>query len=174
LVASLLLLAGCASKLPQEIRQAPPDQPTISQARQQAEGLTGRTVRWGGELVTVTNRTASTELEILGRPLDRDGEPDTGGEAQGRFFADYEGFLDPADYLAGQRVTVSGTLRGVRQGYVGEYPYRYPVVAVSTLYRWPEPQSVGAYPPAYWWPYYDPWWPHRYAVWPYTWSPCCW
>jgi outer membrane lipoprotein len=162
---ALMLVAGCASKVPQAIREAPAKQPTVTEARQAPERYLGSKVRWGGELVAVTNLEGVTELEILARPLDRDGEPDPDAAADARFIARAPGFLDPAEYATGQRVTVAGVVAASRTGLVGEYRYRYPVVEVSALHRWPEAVPAAAYPyypgPYYGWPWYDPWWPHR-------------
>lgn len=164
----LLVLVGCASKLPESIRVAPASQPTIDQARHAADRYVGTAVRWGGELVEVRNQRASTELEILGRQLDSDGEPRPNSNAQGRFIARVEGFIDPADYQSGQLLTVAGKLSGKVSGKVGEYDYLYPVVDVAQVHRWPEPVQNVIYP-AYPGPYYGPWWPHRYYGWPYPW-----
>ncbi|MFM1891695.1 MAG: hypothetical protein RLZ44_772 [Pseudomonadota bacterium] len=162
----LMLLSGCASKVPLAIREAPPDQPSVAAARAAGEPLRGRAVRWGGELVAVRNQAERSELEILARQLARDGEPDPDGPAEGRFIARIEGFVDPADYQSGDRITVSGTLVDRVASKVGDYLYRYPVVEVRQWYRWPEPIPAPAYAP-YPWPYPDPWWPYRPYGWPY-------
>lgn len=174
---ALLALAGCASKVPESIRVAPVSQPSIEQAQQSPQRYAGAAVRWGGELVEVRNSSKSTELEILGRKLDNDGEPRPSSKAQGRFLARAGEFIDPADYQNGQLVTVAGTLNGMVEGKVGEYDYQYPVVDVVQTYRWPDPLQTPVYP-AYPWPYYGPYWPHRYYGpswphryygWPYPW-----
>lgn len=163
-----LALAGCASDLPQTIRVAPAEQPDLATARTDAERLRGRPVRWGGELVELRNLAKASELEILARRLDSDGEPDPDSAAQGRFIARVAGFVDPADFKTGDRVTVAGVLAGTAEGKVGDFVYRYPVVAVRDYYRWPERVARPAYGP-YPWPYYDPWWPYRPYGWPYPW-----
>jgi len=163
-----LALAGCASKLPESIRVAPASQPSVEQARQSPERYAGAEVRWGGELVEVRNHSKSTELEILGRQLDSDGEPRPSSKAQGRFLARVSEFIDPADYQTGQLLTVAGKLNGMVEGKVGEYDYLYPVVDVVQKHRWPDPVLSRVYP-AYPWPYYGPYWPHRYYGWPYPW-----
>jgi len=173
LAAAALLLAGCAAKLPREIREAPPSQPTASDARQDPQRWSGARVRWGGELLGVTNLEQATELEILARTLESDGEPEPDAPADARFIARIERFLDPAEYADGERITVAGRLGGVREGLVGEYRYLYPVVEVEVLHRWPEPVEPAryAYPPYFGWPYHDPWWPHRPLFWHPHWHP---
>jgi outer membrane lipoprotein len=168
-LASVCALVGCASKVPQAIRQAPVGQPVVKEVRLEPQRFVGTRVRWGGELVELANLQGATELEILARPLAGDGEPDLDGPADARFIARWAEFLDPADYEAGQRITVAGVVRGTREGLVGEYRYLYPVVEADALHRWPEPVPIGsyAYPPYFGWPYYDPWWPHY----PHFWRP---
>jgi outer membrane lipoprotein len=162
----LLLLGGCASKVPSAIREAPPDQPTAAAARAATEPLRGQAVRWGGELVAVRNLAKTSELEILARRLAGDGEPDPDSAAEGRFIGRVAGFVDPADYQTGDLITVAGVLAGRVEGKVGDYVYPYPVVEVRQWHRWPEPVQTPAYAP-YPWPYHHPWWPYRPYGWPY-------
>ena len=164
-------LGGCASPVPKTLARAPVDNPSLEQVLRTPERFTGRTARWGGEIVEVRNAKHHSDVAILARALDEDGEPRTGSAAQGRFMARLPGFIDPAEYVAGQRITVFGRLDGTVNAAIGDYDYRYPVLAVSDWYRWPVPRPVNRYP---WWyddpfyrgpfydPFYRPWWPHRY------------
>jgi len=161
----LLGLAACASKVPESIRVAPASQPSVAQVRQAPDRYAGADVRWGGELVEVRNLSKSTELEVLGRRLDSDGEPRPNSKAEGRFLVRVREFIDPADYETGQLVTVAGKLNGTFEGKVGDYDYLYPVVDAEVTYRWPDPVYGPIYYPSY--PYHGPYWPHRYYGWPY-------
>lgn len=156
-----LVLSSCASQVPQSIRQAPAQQLSVAAAQASATPIVGAPVRWGGELVAVTNLAQGTELEILGRGLRRGGKPNPDSAAEGRFIVTWEAFLDPADYRPGQPITISGTLTGTRLGRVGEFTYRYPVVAGKALYRWQAIEPAAVRTPYYGWPYYDPWWFYR-------------
>ena len=163
------VMGGCASNVPLSIRQAPDTHTTVSAAQVAPDRHVGAAVRWGGELVLVRNEATVSELEILGRRLASDGAPDPDSAAEGRFIARVNGFIDPADYKSGARVTVAGVLRGVTTGKVGEFQYRYPVVEVRQLYRWPKLPPASVYPDHYPWPYYGPWWPYRPYGYPYPW-----
>ncbi len=157
LLLAALLLAGCASDIPLAIREpAPAPSATLSAVRATPEELSGRGVRWGGNVVAVRNRQSSTELELVARPLQSEGQPHASAESEGRFLARVDGFLDPAIYN-GHLVTVAGRVVGVEQHPVGEYDYRFPVVQVQTLYLWPERQLPRYRPVGPW--YYDPFWP---------------
>jgi outer membrane lipoprotein len=159
-VFALLWFTGCASKLPSAISQ-PPEQPvSVRQVQGKPDQYRSRTVRWGGEILEVQNRSEHTDVLVLGRALKKSGEPREEGEVEGRFIARFSGFLDPGQLPKGRLLTVSGPVIGVEERKVGEYPYRYPVVQVVAWHLWPKPQPRYYYRDP-WWPYY-PWYPYPY------------
>jgi outer membrane lipoprotein len=107
------------------------------------EVFRGERVLWGGTVVSVTNMEKRTQLEILAFPLGRGQRPDTDAQARGRFLAVADDFLDPADYAAGREVTVTGSLKPVKQGRIGELDYTYPVVSVTDIQLWPRRDASG-------------------------------
>ncbi|MEZ5541752.1 MAG: Slp family lipoprotein [Pseudomonadota bacterium] len=159
LALSTLLLAGCTTPVPLQIRHGPQDNPTPALAAARLADYVGQTVRWGGVLIATDNLATVTRLSVLARPLAADGEPQPGDDSQGRFIAVVPAFLDPAQYVHDRRVTVSGILRAGEIGMVGTYPYVYPVVEAQAWYLWPD--AVAPYGSPYpWWydPWYGPWW----------------
>lgn len=164
-----MAVAGCASHVPPAIRDAPVPSPELTAVLQDPAAWEGQRVRWGGTVAAVENAAHGSVLELVARPLDRDGRPLEVDRSEGRFLARAPGFLDPAIYGVGREVTVAGTLAGVREGAIGAYPYRYPVVSVETLYLWPLEPPLPAYYPGwdpFWYPYRDPFWPHPCWRWP--------
>jgi outer membrane lipoprotein len=157
---SVVGLAGCASSVPVTIRDAPATRLSIASAQQEPDRAIGRQVRWGGSIIAVVNLERSTQIEVLSRPLDGDGEPRPAADGLGRFIAELPGFVDPAEYPKDRLLTVVGPITGVIKRDVGEYPYPYPVVAATSRYLWPE-QTVVPYPyyPYRWygWYGYRPW-----------------
>ena len=124
-------------------------------------------VRWGGDIIGVRNEKDYTDVEVLARELGTGGKPLAQGQMDGRFVARIPGFLDPAEYAEGNRLTVKGQVIGLETRKVGAFPYPYPVVQVISHYRWPPPQPEVRY---VYDPFYDPWWPHRYwHRYPYWW-----
>lgn len=161
--------AGCATTLPEAIREPPNPDVAVAAVQASAERYRGTQVRWGGTLLAVRNRPQVTELEILSRPLGWSGRPEDEGPGMGRFVAEVTGFLDPATLPTDRLVTVAGTVAGAETRSVGDYPYVYPVVRADHYRLWappvPEPywhRYPLAYPPYPW----GPWW-HR--PWPYYW-----
>jgi outer membrane lipoprotein len=102
---------------------------------------TGKSVQWGGVIVSTTNLKGSTQIEVLAYPLDADGRPKTDGTAQGRFILERTGYLEPASYAEGRQVTAVGTLTRTQTGRVGEADYTYPVISARQLYLWPKGQG---------------------------------
>lgn len=169
------LLSGCASHIPQPLRE--PGAPvTVSQAQRDPAMSIGQRVRWGGRILEVDNLPARTEIIVLARPLTSAGEPRADAEPSGRFIAVVSGFVDPAEYPDQRLLTVVGPITEVVVRDVGEYPYHYPVVAATSLHLWPEAaQTVYEYPVLYgagWWgwgpvygPPYDPFFGPFYRPW---------
>ncbi len=168
LALSVLLLFGCAGNPPKGLEAVASDAPSQRAAQAAPDRYRGATVRWGGEILGVSNKASLTEVEVFARPLFDDAAPRPDGGEGVRFIARVGGFLDPADYRPGKRFTVRGRLAGVIERAVGEYPYRYPLVEAVQHHLWPAYEP--APPPA---PYYDPWWPWGpwgpYRRWPYGW-----
>ena len=158
-----LLVSACASQVPQAIREAPADSPSLEQVREQAADHMGRQVRWGGTIIETGNRENATWLTILGRPLYKDGEPESTDDSAGRFIAIVPEFLDPKVYAPDRRVTVTGKLSSTEVGKVGEHPYTYPVVQAEAWYLWTVvTERPYGYDPWYYQPWYDPWHPYGY------------
>jgi outer membrane lipoprotein len=164
----VLALASCASaRIPEEIRTPPAPSPGVAEAREDPERMIGRRVRWGGTIISVHNRERTTEIEILSRPLDRDGRPRGRENGQGRFIAEVAGFVDPISLPRDRLLTVSGRIARIATRPVGEYPYAYPVVEAASRYLWPVSPPVPP-PYRYGYPWYDPWyrpWHPWYGPW---------
>jgi len=170
IVAAALLLAACATQPPAGLDVETPEAPGQREAQSSPALHRGKQVRWGGDILDVVNKAQSTEVEVFGRPLFDNAEPRPDGGEGVRFIAVVPGFLDPADYQQGKRLTVLGRLDGVREQAVGDYPYPYPLVDAEAHHLWPE--YVEPPVPAGWsYPYYDPWgpWWGPYRRWPYYW-----
>ncbi len=142
------LLAGCATT-PESLRGEFAD---IDAADASTEDI-GASVRWGGRLLDVLPERERTCFEILALPLDANARPIVGGGASHRFLACRDGFLDPAAFPRDRLITVTGELAEFSERPIGDYDYRYPVLAADPIYLW------AALPdPIY--RYHDPYWRH--------------
>ena len=165
----VLILAGCATNIPDAVRQAPAKALSVAQVQQAPAQYVGRDVRWGGEIVFLENGSDSTDVALLATELGSTGKPDVDGVLDARFIARVAEFLDPAEYAEGRRVTVTGVITGVESRMVGEYAYSYPLVQVQAYHLWPkEKPRINNY--YYADPFYYPW--RGYGPWgryPYSW-----
>lgn len=155
----VVLLAGCASAVPERIRTEPADAPGLAAVLNAPAHYIGKTMRWGGVIVALSNRAEETRIEIVAKPLASSGGVKPSDKSPGRFIARVPGFLDPAVYVPTRLITVVGSLEGSEQGRIGDYPYAFPVVKVEAHYLWPrvEPVPRGDDPFLY-----DPWYPYYY------------
>lgn len=166
LLTAVALVSACATTtLPDAVRTAPAPDISVAQARQDTRAHIGQRVRWGGTIARVDNRETETDLEVVARELDGNGRPRSGDRSVGRFIARVAGFLDPAVYTEGRRVTVAGTVLEETAGRIGELKYRYPVVKADTVHLW---EPLADVPDRYRYhdPFYDPFW-YPWRPWPY-------
>lgn len=161
---SMALLSGCVS-IPAVI-QAHSDYPQQDLVRvMNAPALyEGQEARFGGKVLQVVNRDSLTRLILAAQPLDSGARPILGSATIGRIYADYPGFIEPADVL-NQYVTVIGTIKGTEVGHISEVTYPFLVIATNGYQRWHLSQQILTPPmPLYPWPgygrrlgYFDPW-----------------
>lgn len=153
LVCSIVVLSGCAT-VPEPLRGS------FSETMPDQAAATAQKVRWGGRVIDVLPGADQTCLEVLGMPLDTSARPRDLDADIGRFRACKSGFLDPAVFISGREVTVTGEVEREVERQIGEYTYRMPLLRVEALFLWPERAEIerihlhpdplfGHYP---WWP----------------------
>jgi outer membrane lipoprotein len=170
----LVLLGGCQSRVPIEIREPVLGSPSVAIVQQDIKPYVGKFVRWGGVIVSVENRTNETWVEIVSKELNDKGQPLKSDVSLGRFLARSQGFIDPAVYQPEREATVYGTVETLVTRKIGESPYVYPVVKVEKLYLWPKSNYLYGYryypwPGYFYYPYYYPFYPYyyRFGYFPY-------
>ena len=148
----LAMLAGCASPFDKKLRdQAKPF--SMSQVQANPKTTLGATVILGGRIISTMNGTNGGEIYVLQLPLNRRDRPaNNDALSGGRFIAVSSEFLDPAAYPPGQLITVAGQLDGVRDRFLDNVLYAYPVVLINQAHRWAS-QREDYYYTAYplWW-----------------------
>lgn len=170
-LAFLLTATGCTST--QEAGNGSADaQIAFPQVKAAPDSFKGRSVMFGGEVLSARLLKEGTRIEILQLPLDRSGSPDYDlMQSQGRFMAMNRDFLDPATLPAGTRVTVTGEVTGSVTLPLDETEYSYPIVDVKHLQVWTRADEAAPYirpymgTGYYWGPYWSPYW----RPWPYYW-----
>src|SRR5262249_37737279 len=87
----------------------------------------GEHVILGGDIIKAIPKPRDTEIEILARRLGGGDVPEGGDGSTGRFLVRTGGFLDPAIYTRGRRLTVLGTVAGTDDRAVVDAALAYPV-----------------------------------------------
>lgn len=145
ITALLLTLAGCASGPRLDTKNV--DKNIVpNQAIAQIDSVRGKIVMWGGTIIASHNLQNATEIEVLAYPLDGDGRPQLNRTPLGRFIARHDAYLEPVDYAPGRLLTVVGPILDVRDGAVGQAPYRFPVVNAQQLALWPKDTAYSSQP----------------------------
>lgn len=108
-----------------------------SDVQQSADRYTGSEVIWGGRIISVANREQTTEIEVIGYPLDRDQQPMPDAPTVGRFIIVLPGFVESLNYPAGRHLSVAGMVSGTRLGHVDQHEYLYPLLRAREVNVWP-------------------------------------
>lgn len=145
-MAAVLLLAGCAHVISKEVLQEVDTSVSFVQLSKDPEAYQGKTVLVGGDVIETQNLSDKTLVVVLQRPLGRLGEPGAGDVSEGRFIIQAPGFLDPAIYSPGRKLTLAGTVVGKEVRPLGEIEYTYPVIEKQELYLWPEEEYASDEP----------------------------
>lgn len=135
LVVLLLVLAGCANKPRFETTGVDTDT-TPQAAARDLGSVQGREVLWGGVIVSTSNLSDATQIEVLAYPLDKRQRPITERGPTGRFIARKPGYLESADYAPGRLITVRGQVEESLVGKVGDASYTYPVIDLADSQLW--------------------------------------
>ena len=137
LLSTMMLISGCASTAPFDTAEVDKSL-TPQQVIAGLETARGKTVLWGGIILDTRNLADATQIEILAYPLDHNYVPLPDNRPLGRFLVSHRGFLEPASYAQGRKLTVLGKVDDLQQGKVGESVYHYPVIQAEQLQLWSE------------------------------------
>ncbi len=161
-IVAMLSLAACATApqpLQGQFNNVSPRDAVASQP-------VGTPVRWGGRIIETKPGQGETCFELLSRPLNASGRPDSSStdSNDGRFVACRAGFYDPAVFSPGREVTFVGHIQGYENTKIGEYDYRLPKINADVVYLWPVVRQVEVVPAYPYGPYgpwgpWDPWGP---------------
>ena len=139
-----VLMMGACSTLPDEVKSDSfRDQVSYSELKTGDQRYLDQVMVLGGKVIEVVNKTDQTEVIILHLPLDSRGEPNNNAKkSNGRFIATFNRLLDPEIYEAGEFVTVRGKYRGLTEGTIGDFPYRYVAINADGIHLWEEDQTT--------------------------------
>lgn len=160
----LMVFSSC-SVISRDMQREAARDVTFEALRQNAEEYKGETVIIGGHILEIRNLVDETKILVLQAPLNVRDEPKDRDLSKGRFVVVCDGFLDPAIYERGRRITVAGEIIGEEQATLNDHRFSMPVIRSREIFLWKEsrdPMGYYYYDPFYPWP--DPYFRHRPGI----------
>jgi outer membrane lipoprotein len=145
-MASPFLLSGCVSVISQRALNEVDQTLIFEQLLENPEAHKGKIVLLGGTIIETENFSDRTLIVVLQRPLGFQKKPVAEDVSRGRFIIYTLGFLDPAIYRHGRKITVVGSVMGREVRPLDKIEYSYPVVEKKELYLWPLEETPGTGP----------------------------
>jgi outer membrane lipoprotein len=146
LTVMILLMLGCMSVISRQALKEVDPNISFEQLQEDPEAFQGKTVLLGGNIIETKNLPDKTLLIVVQHALGLNKKPVSEDVSLGRFIISAPGFLDPAIYRTGRKVTVVGTVIGKDVRPLGELKYTYPVISKKELHIWPSEESYGTEP----------------------------
>ncbi len=135
-------LAACTQAIPKESLNKVDPNLSFQMLIKDPESYQGKNILVGGQILTVNVREGESWVEVLQKPLDWQHRPKDTDESAGRLLVRFQGFLDPAIYTAGKKITVVGEVQGKKVQPLKEMDYAYPVLIPREHHLWkPEDSS---------------------------------
>lgn len=138
--ATALTTAGCSPTFSRQSLEQVDRGITFREIQSNPDAYLGKSVMLGGVIIETRNTQEGSFIEVLQRPITRQGRPVETDETEGRFIISSPQFLDSAVYYPGKRISVIGTVAGQKIQPLGGIQYHYPVVTAKELRLW-EPRT---------------------------------
>jgi outer membrane lipoprotein len=140
----MMLITACASTISQNTMSTVDKSISFQALQQKPDTYKGKVVLLGGQIITTTVKDNETWIEMLEKKLDASQKPEDTDVSGGRFLVKFEGFLDPAIYATGRKLTVAGQVEGKVVRPINETKYTFPVLSAKEHYLWkPEAANGG-------------------------------
>lgn len=140
------LFSGCASVFSQGVLQEVDQTLSFDNLLKNPDEHKGKTVLLGGTIIETENLSDKTLLVVLQGSLGYGKKPSSEDMSKGRVIISIPGFLDPAIYHSGRKVTVVGTVDGKEMRPLDEREYTYPIVVKREIHIWPKETPYGKKP----------------------------
>jgi outer membrane lipoprotein len=153
----IALCSGCTSVISTPVLEQVNEDIRFVDLQRNPEVYQGQTVIVAGVIVgTAYESDVKTILEAYQTRMNFEKRPVNLDVSQGRFLAEYDGFLDSEIYKKGREVTVAGVVQGLKVMKLGETEYRYPYLRIKEIHLW-EKREPRVYDPYPWYPVGRPW-----------------
>jgi outer membrane lipoprotein len=132
----LVLMSACAPVISQTTMGTVDKSISFPALQKNPDVFKGKVVLLGGQIIATTVKADETWIEVLEKPLDYQQRPSDTDQSSGRFLVRFQGFLDPAIYASGRKLTVAGQVDGKEIRPLKEFNYKYPVLTAREHYLW--------------------------------------
>jgi len=132
----IVWVGGCAPVFPKEALDRIDRRVTFKELQKNPEQFLGTWVMIAGVIISTKTSKDGSYIEVLQKPMDRDGRPLDTDETEGRFIAQADQFLDEAVYHQGRLITVIGEVAGKRTMPIDAIMYQYPLLTAKALHLW--------------------------------------
>ncbi len=134
-------ISGCAHVISEDLRAKVDPSISAAEVFQNPDAYRGKIVIWGGEVIqTLPQKDKTTLIEVLQWPLGWRGEPKRTVSFHGKVLVLVKGYLDPALYRGGKRITAAGEILGEMRGdkieSLTDTTYRYPFLLGRQVHLW--------------------------------------
>jgi outer membrane lipoprotein len=136
LFSMILWAGGCAPVFPKEALDKVDRRVTFKELQKDPDQFLGIWVMIAGVIISTKTTKKGSYIEVLQKPMDRDGRPLDTDETEGRFIAQADQFLDEAVYHPGRQITVIGEVVGKKTMPIDEIMYQYPLLTAKALHLW--------------------------------------
>lgn len=162
-------VAACAPVLSARTMEQASRAVPLQQMQESPDLYRGKLYVFGGAIASSKATVAGSLLELVFTSVDSRGSlQDTlSGSRVLVFMPKERGFLDPAVFANGRKVSVSGFFDGIQSGKIEEMPYGFPFFIITEIYLWPKeiPRTYEYYPSVWWGPSWgvgSSWWWHHH------------
>ncbi len=129
-------MTGCTPAFPREALEKVDRTITFKELQKDPEKFLGSWVMAAGVIIVTRTTKDGSFIEVLQKPMDRDGRPLDTDATDGRFIVQTKEFLDEAVYHPGRLVTAIGEVAGKKIMPIDEIMYQYPLLTAESLHLW--------------------------------------
>ncbi len=129
-------ICGCAPIFPKEALDRVNRDIAFKELQKAPDHFLGIWVMVAGVIISTKTSKEGSFIEVLQKPMDRDGRPLDTDTTEGRCIVQTTEFLDEAVYLPGRLITIIGEVAGKKLLPIDEIMYHYPLLTAKALHLW--------------------------------------
>jgi len=158
LISLTMLFIGCTQAISDSVLKQVNPGIRFFDLQRNPQAFKDQMVLLAGVIVKTTYQPdGKTRIEAYQTQMNYEKRPVNLDISQGRFLAEYDGFLDSDIYAKGRQVTLAGRFQGVKVMTLGQMDYSYPFVKIHEIHLWEKEEPRIYTDPYPWYPIGAPW-----------------